>query len=230
MVSADSSDPSPLLSLPPRPAAPRGHQPPLRGMWWPSRPLLHDTLWVKQGEQHHRSLTCARRVPHTYHHICPEAPPTGLVAPLPWTRTLDGGHMLWRCKDWNPVTRLPSALSFPWLTLSPPLFPGARKVSLRSTGAGHPHRPSTVFLSETVGWASRTRASPAVVESLCRAVPARRAGLLICAVTEVWGAGLKGGRFDPRSCWGSVTFSAGPRIWLWMCKIFLMPKARYRWM
>lgn len=82
--------------------------------------LLHDTLWVKQGEQHHRSLTCARRVLHTYHHICPEAPPTGLVAPLPWTRTLDCGHMRMTVQGLEPSHTAAEWIVFP---LAHPLSP-----------------------------------------------------------------------------------------------------------
>lgn len=170
-----------------------------RGVVTKPASLLHDTLRAKQGEQRHRSLTCTWRVPHTHHHICPEAPPTGLVTPLPWTRTLDCGHMLVMRQGLEPSHMAAEWIVFPSAHSLSPSFPGAKKVSLRSTGAGHPHRPSSFPLRNSQvglwdsGFSGRCRIT------VCRAVPARPAGLLICAVTEVWGAGLKGGRFDPRS-------------------------------
>lgn len=91
----------------------------------------------------------------------------GLVTPLPWTWTLDSGHMLVMRQGLEPSHTAAEWIVFPSAHSLSPSFLGTRKVSLKSTGAGHPHRPSTVFLSETARWASGTRASPAVVESLC---------------------------------------------------------------
>ena len=88
-----------------------------------------------------------------------------------------------------------------------------------------PSQIKCCFLSGTIRWTSAPRPSPGHCRALCAGSPGK-AGLVINLYSH-WGVGGRPQRFTFWSLlvfWGSVTFSVGPWVWLWMCKIFLMLK------
>ena len=76
---------------------------------------------------------------------------------------------------------------------------------MRYTAVSHLHRSNAVFSQGRSGGRLHLGLLLAIAEHCVQAVLARLAWLLICTVTEVWVAGLKGSRFDPCLCSGGVS-------------------------